>query len=78
MSADISLSNGPRQPNIIVLPPRTTVASVPTTPPDPTDTLVFPITNVKSATYLVRIQIDGAESVPASNTTGFTGPTITV
>jgi len=61
-----------------VLPPRTTVASVPTTPPDPTDTVVFPITNVKSATYLVRIQIDGAESVPASNAAGFTGPTITV
>lgn len=61
-----------------VLPPRTAVESVPATPPDPTDTLVFPIVNVRSATYLVRVQVDGAESALESNASGFTGPTVTV
>ncbi len=54
-----------------VLPPRTT-------PPDPTGTLVFPIADVKPATYLVRLQIDGAESIPISDAQGFRQPTVTV
>lgn len=61
-----------------VLPPRTAIESVPATPPDPTDTLVFPIANVRSATYLVRVQVDGAESALETNASGFTGPTVTV
>jgi hypothetical protein len=42
------------------------------------DRLVFDITGVPQGPYLVRVEIDGAESVPASDANGFTGPMLQV
>lgn len=42
------------------------------------DRLVFAIDPVPQGSYLVRVEIDGAESVPASDANGFTGPILQV
>ena len=42
------------------------------------DRLAFDIANVPQGPYLVRIEIDGAESVPANDANGFTGPILQV
>jgi hypothetical protein len=42
------------------------------------DRLVFDIAGAPQGPYLVRVEIDGAESVPASDLTGFTGPILQV
>lgn len=47
------------------LPNRNIITSVPTIPPGPTGVLVFPIANVVAGKYLVRVQVDGAESLPS-------------
>ncbi len=44
-----------------------------------TATPVFPIKGVKSGTYLVRVQVDGAESPLSTDSTGlYNGPTVTI
>jgi hypothetical protein len=47
------------------LPNRNPITSVPSIPAEPTGTLTFLIKDVKAAKYLVRVQVDGAESLPA-------------
>jgi len=44
------------------LPSRFALLSLPTGTPPPITTLVFNVTNVKPARYLLRVQVDGAES----------------
>jgi hypothetical protein len=50
--------------------------------PDETDTLVFPIAGVRAGDYLVRIQVDGAESpleqAPDPNNPVYVGPKTTI
>jgi hypothetical protein len=50
--------------------------------PDETDTLVFPLTGVKSGDYLARVQIDGADSPldksADENNPAYTGTKITI
>ena len=50
--------------------------------PEVTDTLVFPISRVKPADYLVRVQVDGADSPLEQsadvNNPLFTGPKVTI
>jgi hypothetical protein len=50
--------------------------------PDVTDTLVFPISRVKPADYLVRVQVDGADSPlePSANANNpvYIGPKVTI
>ena len=47
-----------------------------------TGTVVFPIAGVEPAEYLVRVQVDGAESLlqadPDPNNPGYNGPTVTI
>lgn len=42
--------------------PSRTPLSPPTSPPGATESLIIPIRGVKAGTYLVRVQVDGAES----------------
>ena len=42
------------------------------------DRLTFDIASVPQGPYLVRVEIDGAESVPANDANGFTGPILQV
>src|SRR5262249_44276838 len=55
--------------------------SAPADPPE-TDTVVFPISGVVAGEYLVRVQVDGAESAldrdPDPNNPIFNGPTVTI
>jgi hypothetical protein len=61
-----------------VLPARTPV-SPPAGPPGSSQTIVVPIQGVKAGTYLVRLQVDGAESVLATDVNGrFDSPRVTV
>ena len=50
--------------------------------PDETDTLVFPISGVASGDYLVRVQVDGADSPleqgPDKNNPVYVGPKVTI
>jgi hypothetical protein len=50
--------------------------------PEVTDTLVFPISRVKPAAYLVRVQVDGADSPLETsadeNNPLFIGPKVTI
>jgi hypothetical protein len=53
-----------------VAPPRS-----PSSPPAPSSTIRIPIRNVPSGPYLVRVQVDGAESPLTTDAQGvFTGP----
>ena len=53
--------------------------SPPSGPPGAKSTITIPIEGVKAGSYLVRLQVDGAESVPQSDATGqFIGPKITI
>ena len=45
-----------------VAPPRIDLASPPTSPPADTPTISVPFRGVEAGTYLVRVQVDGAES----------------
>jgi hypothetical protein len=47
--------------------------------PDTSDSITIPILNVVPGTYLVRLQVDGAESLLVSNTDGlYTAPQVTI
>lgn len=46
------------------------LTSIPSVPSGPIDSLEFEISGVKPAKYLVRVQIDGAESMPVIGTSG--------
>ncbi len=51
----------------------------PFSPPVFTTDITFPVAGVKAGTYLVRIQVDGAESpLQADATTGFNNPQLTI
>lgn len=53
--------------------------SPPTSPPELTNNLSIPINGVKAGTYLVRVQVDGAESVLGTDADGkFNSPTVTI
>lgn len=53
--------------------------SPPLSPPELTENLSVPVSGVKAATYLVRVQVDGAESVLGTNGGGqFNSPTVTI
>lgn len=55
-------------------PPRTLGS-----PPAPTDDITIPISGVKAGIYLVRIQVDGAESPLGTDSTGkYNAPQITI
>jgi hypothetical protein len=57
-----------------ILPPRTAVS-----PPGSSQTIAIPITGVRTGTYLVRLQVDGAESVLAMDANGrFVSPQVTI
>lgn len=48
-------------------------------PPGPTENITIPITGVKSGTYLVRIQVDGAESPLETDSEGrYNSPTVSI
>jgi hypothetical protein len=48
-------------------------------PPAPTSTVIVPITSVRAGPYLVRIQVDGAESSLGADATGrFHSPTVNI
>jgi Pvc16 N-terminal domain len=63
-----------------IAPPRVTLSlSPPPGPPGSSQTITIPIKGVKAATYLTRVQIDGAESVLDTNASGqFNSPAITI
>ncbi|MEP6635824.1 MAG: Pvc16 family protein, partial [Acidobacteriota bacterium] len=61
-----------------VAPPRF-VLSPPTSPPGPIQTITIPIKGVKAATYVVRLQVDGAESMLSTDVNGqFNSPKVTI
>jgi hypothetical protein len=46
---------------------------------EPIDTVVFPILDVKGGEYLVRVQIDGAESpLEVEGDNGYVGPCVVI
>jgi hypothetical protein len=48
-------------------------------PPEAADTIAFPVERVFAGTYLVRLQVDGAQSVLATDPGGqFDSPRITI
>jgi hypothetical protein len=53
-----------------VVPPRIDLASPPASPPSPTPDISAPFFGVAPGNYLVRVQVDGAESVLATDATG--------
>jgi hypothetical protein len=61
-----------------VAPSRTPV-SPPSGPPGSSQLLTIPVQGVKAGTYLVRLQVDGAESVLATDADGrFNSPQVTI
>lgn len=53
--------------------------SPPSSPPDSTETIAIPIKGVDAGNYLVRVQIDGAESPLISNASGqYVEPQVTI
>ena len=53
--------------------------SPPTSPPGPSENITIPIKGVKAGSYLVRIQVDGAESPLGTNATGqYVSPLLTL
>jgi hypothetical protein len=59
--------------------PSRTPLSPPTSPPGPSENITIPIKGVKAGTYLVRIQIDGAESPLETNAGGqYVSPILTI
>jgi hypothetical protein len=59
--------------------PRISLASPPPSPPPPTKQLTFPISGLAPGTYLVRVNIDGAESLLSTGADGrFNSPTVNV
>jgi hypothetical protein len=61
-----------------VAPSRTPV-SPPAEPPGSSQSVAIPVRGVKAGTYLVRLQVDGAESVLEADTNGrFNSPQVTI
>jgi hypothetical protein len=59
--------------------PLRTPLSPPSGPPGSSQTIAIPVSGIKAGTYLVRIQVDGAESLLGVNATGqFDRPTVTI
>jgi hypothetical protein len=59
------------------VPPR--IVSPPVSPPGASPTIAIPIQGVKARTYLVRLQVDGAESPLAADATGrYIAPKVTI
>jgi hypothetical protein len=59
--------------------PSRTPLSPPAGPPGSSQTITIPIKGVKAGTYLVRIQVDGAESLLGTNAIGqFDQPTVVI
>lgn len=52
------------------LPPRNIVTSIPSIPPVPIGSLVFPFSGVRAGKYVVRVQVDGADSLPVIGNSG--------
>jgi hypothetical protein len=52
--------------------------SPPSVPVDVTDTITFAVTGVKPGVYLVRVQVDGADSPLTSVSGQFDGPLVTI
>lgn len=53
--------------------------SPPTSPPGPSESITIPIKGVKTGSYLLRIQVDGAESPLGTNTAGqYVSPLLTL
>jgi hypothetical protein len=53
--------------------------SPPTSPPGPSENITIPIRGVKSGSYLLRVQVDGAESPLATNVSGqYVAPMLTI
>jgi len=53
--------------------------SPPTSPPGPSENITIPIKGVKAGSYLVRIQVDGAESPLGLNAAGqYVSPLLTL
>ncbi len=53
--------------------------SPPLSPPDLTENISIPVSGLKAATYLVRVQVDGAESVLETTANGqFNSPVVTI
>jgi len=58
--------------------PRRTPVSPPFGPPGSSQTITIPINGVKAGTYLVRIQVDGAESLLGPETGQYDRPTVVI
>ncbi len=59
--------------------PLRTPLSPPSGPPGSSQSITIPVSGVKAGTYLVRIQVDGAESMLETNAIGqFDGPTVVI
>lgn len=55
------------------------VLSPPTSPPGPSENITIPIKGVRAGSYLVRIQVDGAESPLGTNPAGqYVSPLLTI
>lgn len=53
--------------------------SPPSSPPEETNELTFPMSGVRTGTYLARVQVDGAESPLGADAAGsFNAPTVTI
>jgi hypothetical protein len=59
--------------------PTRTPLSPPSGPPGSSQTIAIPVSGIKAGTYLVRVQVDGAESLLGVNGIGqFDKPTVTI
>lgn len=62
-----------------VVPPRINLASPPASPPPPTPNISAPFFGVAPGKYLVRVQVDGAESVLATDANGlYSAPQVNI
>jgi hypothetical protein len=53
--------------------------SPPLSPPELTENISVPVSGVQAGTYLVRVQVDGAESTLGTNADGqFNAPQVTI
>lgn len=68
----LPLSSPPGSPQAysFVVPPRISLASPPASPPPPTPNISAPFFGVAAGNYLVRVQVDGAESPLTTDASG--------
>jgi hypothetical protein len=75
----ISPPPGPALAYTFMVPPRIDLASPPASPPPPTPNINLPFFGVAPGTYLVRVQVDGAESVLATDANGlYSAPQVNI